>query len=499
MRFRFGLFLSLLPAILWSQADNGLAAWREADYKTAIPLLESAAKASSDPVLHADLLSALVYEGRVEEASEAAEEGAQRFPDSPEVVAARGEYAYYLGDMTEAEKLFKAAVKLKDATPRAYYGLSRLYRAASFYRSAKLLCLRAHQIDPDDALITRLWMSYLTPEKRKEVLPPFIASHPWLYRYAAANESTLSEVNRELNGRKIFELDGQKQETTLHLIPIVHDPTHVQGVGLEFKIENRPSLHLLFDTGASGILISQRAVDKAGLNHLGSLQAWGIGDDGKRNTFAALSETCQIGSLKYKNCLMHATEGKRNLTGDADGLIGADFFSDFLIHIDFQRHQLHLVPQPPREPNPQGYDRMVPPDEKDFTPVFRSGDHLFIQTELNGKTSGLFLLDTGASISNVDSTFARLSTKIRGNSLLHMRGISGEVKNVFEADTAVLQFAHYRQSNLGLIAFDLNNQPDHEEFRMSGILGIPVLSLFRLTLDYRNGLVKFEYIMGEKK
>jgi hypothetical protein len=77
---------------------------------------------------------------------------------------------------------------------------------------------------------------------------------------------------------------------------------------------------------------------------------------------------------------------------------------------------------------------------------------------------------------------------------MHVKGISGEVKDVFEADKAVIDFAGYRQKNIGLMAFNLNNSPEHEEVRMSGVLGFPVLALFRLTIDYRNGLVKFDYI-----
>jgi len=160
---------------------------------------------------------------------------------------------------------------------------------------------------------------------------------------------------------------------------------------------------------------------------------------------------------------------------------------------------LHLTPLPPREPNPQGYDREIGPDEKDFTPVFRFGHHLLLSTTLNGQATGLFLLDTGASVSSVDSTFAQLSTKIRKNDLIKMRGISGDVKQVFEADKAVLQFACFRQQNLGLAAFNLNNRDEHSEYRLSGILGLPVLSMFRLTLDYRNNLVKFDYVFEQKK
>ena len=98
-------------------------------------------------------------------------------------------------------------------------------------------------------------------------------------------------------------------------------------------------------------------------------------------------------------------------------------------------------------------------------------------------------------MSNIDSTFASLSTKLSGNSSIRMRGISGDVTKVFEAEKAELQFARFRQSNLGLLAFNLNNAPEHQDVRMAGILGLPVLAMFRLTIDYRNGLVNFDYAM----
>lgn len=136
------------------------------------------------------------------------------------------------------------------------------------------------------------------------------------------------------------------------------------------------------------------------------------------------------------------------VVGDEDGLIDADFFSNYIIQIDFQKGLLHLVPQPPRDPSSQGYDRAISVDEKEFTPVFRFGHHLYVSTRLNDKSLGLFLIDTGSSSSSIDSTFAPLSTKIHGDSYMRVRGISGEVKDVFEADKAVIEFARYRQRNL---------------------------------------------------
>jgi hypothetical protein len=187
-------------------------------------------------------------------------------------------------------------------------------------------------------------------------------------------------------------------------------------------------------------------------------------------------------------------EKKRGISDQDDGLIGADFFRDYVLQIDFQKRLLHLKPLPPRPTSAQGYDRTVPPDEANFTPVFRQGHWLLITTHVNKKATGLFLLDTGAQASAMDSTFARLSTKIHGSDWLRVGGVSGSVKDVYQADKADLQFGHFEQNNVGLTTYNLNNTPEHRAIRMAGIFGLPVLQFFRITIDYRNGLVNFDYV-----
>ncbi len=491
----FLIFLSA-PSTAWADTSDALAVYKSGDYKTALPQLQAAvAQNPKDASLRAALLSALVYEGHTDEAADATEAAGRDFPLSPEIMTARAEFLYYMGDFKEAETLYKAALKAKENNARAYYGMYRLFYAASLYRSARIMCMQAHAVDPDDALITFAFMRYLVGEKRKEMYGPFMAAHPWFARHYDTARQTSAEIHEELGARKAFETEGERTETTLHLVDLLAGATRIRGFGLEVSIEGGRSLRLLLDTGASGILISQRAVDKAGLNHLGSTQSWGIGDGGVRKGFVAVAEACKIGSLQYKTCVFQSLEGKGRIAGDEDGLIGTDFFSDYLIQLDFQRHTMHLTPLPPRPPNPQGYDRTITPDKADFTPVFRFGHHLCIPTKVNGKTSGLFLLDTGASMSNIDSTFARLSTKLHGDYYTRVRGVSGNVNEVFEADKAELEFGRFRQRNLGLTAFNINTGPDHQEVRLSGILGLPVLVMFRLTLDYRDGLVKFDYVL----
>lgn len=465
---------SLAPVLCLTGVDDGLAAYKAGDYKTAIPLLQAnLRRASADPVIRAALLSALVYQGEVEDASATADTDAAEFPNSPEVIAARGEFAYYMGDMDEAERLFRRSVKLKEEMPRAFYGLYRLFDAASMHRTARLALMRAQEIDPDDALITRAWLRYLPSDKRKELMDAFIATHPWFYSHIERDRDTESQLEQKLNKRKTFELDGECTEITLHLVRLLSGPNRIRGLGLPLKINGGRPLRMLLDTGASGILVKQSAIDQARLSHLGSDEAWGVGDAGPRKLFGSIADSCEIGSLKYRACLIQATEGKKQIAGEEDGLIGADVFSDYIIQIDFQKQSLHLTPHPSRPPNSQGYDRDIGPDQKGFTPVFRYGGHLFVTTRVNGKSFGLFLLDNGAGLPSIDSAFARLSTKVRGNNYMRVRGLSGDVNNVFEADKAVIDFAGYRQQNIGLTSFNLNTSPSTERCASPACSGFP--------------------------
>ena len=471
---------------------GALTVYKAADFQRALPLLQAAvAAAPQDEALNAALLSSLVYQGKVDAASDAAISDKEKFPNSSAVIAARGEFAYYMGDMEKAETLFRRAIQLKEQTSRAYLGLYKLYEAASMYHTARQLILRAHAIDPEDALITRTWMSFIPPEQQRELFGPFAEAHPWLFKNLQMNRTTTAKVSESVQRRQVFELEGGVKEETLNLIPIYNSRHQVEALGLPFRLNNGQTVTLVLDTGASGILVSQSAADKAELSRLGSIKASGIGDGGAQRAFAAVADTCGIGTLRYKTCLVRAAEGPLRLTGDEDGLIGTDVFSDYLVEIDFRKQQLRLTPQPPREPNPEGHDSKGPGDG--WTRVFRYGHLLFVPTNLNGKSSGLFLIDSGAVMSNVDSTFARLSTKIHGNPGMRVYGLSGDVNDVLRADRAVITFAGYKQKNIGLTSFNLNSSAEHHDVRIDGILGFSVLDMFRLTLDYRNGLVKFEY------
>jgi len=130
---------------------------------------------------------------------------------------------------------------------------------------------------------------------------------------------------------------------------------------------------------------------------------------------------------------------------------------------------------------------------KSYTQIYRFGHMLLVPTRIGDTSDKLFLLDTGALSSQVTPAAAAEVTKVHGDSDTLVKGLRGSVKKVYRADKAILQFGHLRQENQALLAFDLKPISDHVGTEVSGILGFTLLRLLDIKIDYRDGLVDFEF------
>jgi hypothetical protein len=88
---------------------------------------------------------------------------------------------------------------------------------------------------------------------------------------------------------------------------------------------------------------------------------------------------------------------------------------------------------------------------------------------------------------------AREVTKVHGDTNTTVKGISGSVTNVYRADKAVLMFGHLKQENQDLVAFGMTRISDDIGTEISGTLGFAMLRMLDIKIDYRDGLVDFEY------
>jgi predicted aspartyl protease len=437
--------------------------------------------------------------------------------------------------MGESEQEFLKSVNRANPASRGFFGLSRLYDAYSLHAKARAMLEKAHSLDPSDPDISRRWMRTLSRAERIKWLEAYLAA-PSEADDQETRESYKNYLDilkeREARPDLTCKLVSNVSSTETSLKPMLTGPTRLHGFGLEVKV-NGHSSRLLLDTGASGLLINRKLAQKANVQPLITSKVGGIGDQGATSSYIGYAESIKVGELEFHNCLVEVSD-KRSVLGD-DGLIGADVFSHYLVTVDLLWQKLRLAPLPTRpgekeqqaslltdsdsgssaseapKPAPEGQsksadtrtassaapsgpqDRYIAPEMQSYTKIFRFGHELLIPTKVGNAEPKLFLIDTGASMNSISPEAAREVTKIHSDYYTTIQGLSGNVKKVYSADKAVLQFSHFKQENQDLITFDLSNISKHTGTEVSGILGFTTLRMLTMTIDYRDGLVDFSY------
>jgi predicted aspartyl protease len=268
---------------------------------------------------------------------------------------------------------------------------------------------------------------------------------------------------------------------------------------------NGASAKLLLDTGASGIVIDKEIADKAGVKKIVENDTKGIGDKAVAAGYVGFADAIQIGDLRFEGCNVDVLG--RNSVLEDDGLIGADVFQSFLVDIDFpdKKFKLTQLPAYPDavpaeitlESRPaqasQLRDRYIAPEMKGYTQVLRFAHALLISTRVNDSSPMLFMMDTGGFDNMITPAAAKQVTKITRDQNVHVKGLNGEVKDVYRADKANLKFAHFEQDRQDLVTFSLDRVSDSLGTEVSGILGFGMLDMLDIKIDYRDGLVDFTY------
>ena len=472
---------------------------------------------------------------KVRDAAETLVKGLQAKPSDPGLKVVQGELLFRQGRIGEAEKIFVELINAGQAPARAYLGLANISSAAAMYAREHRLIVRAHELDPNDQDIQKEWMSSLSRADRVKSLESYLAQPT---SDDADTRRNLSEYLEILKARHAASRGGCRlvsavTTTDTELLQLLSDPRHMRGMGLPVTINGQKS-KLLLDTGAGGITINRKLAARAGVQRIANVRIGGVGDKGDAQGYAAYADSIQVGSLEFRNCPLDVIE-KRSV-GDEEGLIGADVFGQFLIEIDFPNHKLKLSQLPVRpgetqakpslatsqdedesgsesDPKPADstangantapalryFDRYISPEMTSYARVFRFSHMLLVPTKINDVPGKLFLIDSGAWNNMITPDAAREVTKVHGDSDMRVKGLSGEVNKVYEANAVVLEFGALRQRNEDMTAFDLSNISRDVGTEVSGTLGFAMLNLLKIKLDYRDALVNFEYVPDPRR
>lgn len=465
--------------------------------------------------------------------AQAAEEAktALTLSDSHPVLTAVAEVHFRQGRISDAEHEWVKVINSGYPDARAYLGLARVRQALSMYMSAKKLTDKAYEFDPSDPDIQRAWLATLPPAERMPYLERFLAGpNDADLEERGDTQHYLDYLKARLNlPKRSCRLVSTISTTETPLVRLLIDPQHLRGYGLSVLVNGHKS-NLRLDTGASGIVLNRPAAEKAGVTEISETRIWGFGSKGSKHGYLAVADSIKVGELEFQNCTIEVVESRS--VAEEQGLIGADVFGSFLVDIDFPNEKFKLAelpkrpddqangvalqaedsdqpdfsgdelqagsakaePQPKPKPAMQFHDRYIAPEMNTYTVIFRFGHELLVPTKIGDEpTRKLFLLDSGGFNNLISLAAAREVTKVHGDSDTIVKGASGSVDKVYRADKAALEFGRLRQQNEDLVAFDLTHISDAAGTEISGVLGFAMLRMLEVKIDYRDGLVDFNY------
>jgi predicted aspartyl protease len=481
--------LSLAAASL-SDARSALHAGR---YAEAAEIFRSLTAA--DPSLaaaHEGLVRALIADERAGEAYTAAEAALAAVPETVEAHNIAGLVAFRKGRLGEAERAYRAALQLDRMNAVALMGVASINAAVLQFSAAFSIGRMAYRSAPHDPIILGSY-AMLTHESRDHlaVLEKALGLLDAESKPAKRLRPHVA-VDRALAGRNVPELESPYEPAQINLVRIQGPDQPIRGFGVKVRINDKKTMTLLLDTGASGITLFRGNAEGMGMERVAeeTSEARGIGSGKPGATTVWVADRVQIGSVVMRHQRVRVLSSKPQL--DEQGIIGSDVFEEFLVVIDHPRSKLILEPHPDGRP-----PRDKPVDagalKPGFHKFFRFGHLLLIPVSVNRNSPVLFLVDTGAGSNGIDADAARQSTGVSRDHNQQVRGIQGKVDKVFRADRAELAFAGLRQTNRDLISFDLDATNNAVGVEIAGFLGMPVLSVLKLTIDYRNGGVRFDY------
>lgn len=421
----------------------------------------------------------------------------QALDAAPESAAAHefaGEVRFRRGEFAEADAEFKSALEWDPRNALAWWGLGRVAECTSMNKTAAEDFHRAYELNPNDLRILAAWLPRLRGQERIDALNRYEAA----LKAAAANGTDANQLNelrqraelaKALNGHQAMELASPYKAAEVPMQTFVNG-ANVRSYGLQVLMNGQPA-QLVLDTGAAGIVLSHAAAERIGLARVGGATVRGIGDNAKlTGGYRALAETLQMGDVAYRN--VPVSVSNQSFTGLQDGLIGSNVIGEFLITLDFPVRKLRLDPVPGYRPGEELHDRTVRPSMENATRVFRFGHLLLVPVRVGTASDRLFVLDTGAANTMISYQLAEAVSNLNRDDNTALRGLNGRVSDVYRTGNVALDFAGFEQRSLGITAFDTWQLSHQLGTEISGFLGLPVLDLFTLTIDYPDGLVKFD-------
>jgi tetratricopeptide (TPR) repeat protein len=488
--------------------DDALKSYRAEQYQSAIDTYKGLIAKNTDVAYaYAGLARVYLRQGNTAEAYSAAQSAAAAAPNSVPAQVILGQMYYRQGKLPESERAFLGACG-HDA--QALMGLARIYEVTANYARANDAIKSARQLAPDDPDVRWAWRygsgnQARRPPRDLQFVSTPSASGPGGDEGGSVSATLTPSDSNEQPCRLVSKVSSAQVGMEMVVGDSPGRDGRAAGYLLAIKLDGVQA-KLEIDTGSPGIVVSKKIGERAGIKPIEHKQIYGIGDKGGIDSYIGRVNSLKVGDVEFQNCYVTVSDRKLPTSG-SDGLIGPIVFEDFLVDLNFPDAKFKLSPLPPipessgakpsSETNRDGglpdHNRYVALEMKTYTPVYRFGPDLLVPTTINSSPAELFSLDTGSFDDIISPSAAREVTHVASDSSVIVKGLSGTVNKVADADRLTIQFGHLKQYRTDTVTLDLSAISHELGTEVSGILGFGMLRMIDIKIDYRDALVDFAF------
>lgn len=455
-------------------------AYAQGDYAQAETLyMQALSENQDDERLGASLVQTFLREGKIAEAANRATRLSAAHPGSAVLLTALAEVQLRQGEPWQSKKTLERSAAIDPCLARTHLIRSKVDRVDSMYSSERSEIQAAYAIEPTDVEIARAWRQSVSIANDAVSIDKAIAGSDLDTTGKQQAQVTLKSMLSNLSeNSQTCQITPATQSAVLPLLPSIRDGKHIDAYKLEVKLPQTKAV-LQVDTAASGLYISRTLADLNGLHQA---------QDGVPGTVYAANVT--IGPLEFRECTLGVSDTP--FYEKADGYIGTDVFSSYLIKLDQPNQKLELSPLPLVAGTVLPGDRTQAAELREFTPVYHRRQYLLLPVTLNGKERKLFVLDSGLRYTTMPSEVAHAISTTRMNFTNAEKTTSGATINVYR-DGFDLEFADLLLRNRShLLEMEAATTEASVGMKLGGMLGFDMLHSMTMQLDYRDGLIKLE-------
>ena len=485
-----------------ASADAAFAAGKfDAARKSYASLLK--ADPQSAPV-QAGLIESLLRLNRWRDALNAAGAAASANPKSADARGLLALSEIRAGEPEAADADAQAALALDKDN---YWGLVAAARVANWNnhdKDSNALFLRATTLHPErpDA-----WLGLIQTKREGRITEADLAvfnhylalkpaGQPFDFNTPYIQNLVMNETGywRSFDSDPPFHLDkGAAPEASYtSIFPIQRDGNSV----LVTVQINGKEFHLLFDTGASGLLLSRKAAKRLGLTDLAKTYVSGV--QGKAAAALQRADTLTLGSITLHSIPLTVSSG---IPDNNDGLFGGALLDRYAVTLDFDNDTMIIARGPGAGHLP------LPHTSVATAPLHFFDGHLFVSTHAQNRRIWA-MLDTGAYTDVFGLTLTEELSKSTnrdfwqqgsyeervgiGDSSMRIEACDTPQKVTFTFDGSTPPATLTQDGLIGRSFLDQQISPSMD-FEIGMMLGIPVLSQHsRVTIDYPHRLLSFE-------